>query len=152
MREIGKRIGKDIKSLWLAAVAIVLYTVLMNLIFDAFCPMIILTGLPCPGCGMTRALFYLMRGNVAESVRMHPMGIPIAGLGFYFCWNRYVKGRWAKGMNIFMGIAIVMLVICYVWRMWLFFPDRTPYVYTPENALARILPVYEHLLHEWGIL
>lgn len=152
MKEIGNRVWKDMKSLWMAAVAIVLYTVFMNLVFDAFCPMIILTGFPCPGCGMTRALFYLMTGRVTESVRMHPLGIPIACLCLYFCWNRYVRGRWAKGMNFLMCVAIAMLVICYVWRMFLFFPDRAPYVYTPGNVFARILPFYEHLLHEWGIL
>ena len=34
------------------------------------------TGIPCPGCGMTRALGALARGEVAQAVHMHPLAIP----------------------------------------------------------------------------
>ncbi len=31
-----------------------------------------ISGLPCPGCGGTRAFYYLFRGELAESFRMNP--------------------------------------------------------------------------------
>jgi len=37
-----------------------------------------ITGLPCPGCGMTRSLGHLLRGDVAHSLTYHPMGIVLA--------------------------------------------------------------------------
>ena len=33
------------------------------------------TGLPCPGCGMTRSLSCAVRGMFAESWHYHPMGL-----------------------------------------------------------------------------
>jgi uncharacterized protein DUF2752 len=39
-----------------------------------------LTGRPCPGCGMTRAILRLSQGDVLGSLRMHPLGIVLAGL------------------------------------------------------------------------
>ena len=36
-----------------------------------------LSGAPCPGCGMTRSLLALLRGEAAESWRLHPLGIPL---------------------------------------------------------------------------
>jgi hypothetical protein len=33
------------------------------------------TGLPCPGCGMTRSLACAIRGRFAESWQNHPMGL-----------------------------------------------------------------------------
>jgi hypothetical protein len=37
---------------------------------------------PCPGCGMTRALRLLAAGRVGDSLRMHPLAVPVllAGL------------------------------------------------------------------------
>jgi len=35
------------------------------------CPFFRLTGLPCPGCGLTRACMLLLRGDVQGSIRFH---------------------------------------------------------------------------------
>ena len=41
----------------------------------AFCPFYQLTGLPCPGCGLTRAFVYIGHGQWADSLRWHPLGL-----------------------------------------------------------------------------
>lgn len=41
------------------------------------CPFRNLTGLPCPGCGMTRSLVCCGHGLWAEAARYHPLG-PLA--------------------------------------------------------------------------
>ena len=152
MKEIKNRILRDIKEFWTAALMIAGYGILMNLIFDAFCPMVILTGFPCPGCGLTRSVCYLLTGHLQQSFYINPMGIPIACLIFYFLWNRYIIGRKAKGMMYLIGAAAVLLILLYVWRMILFFPDRVPYVYKEKNITSEFLPFYEQILHEWKIL
>ena len=40
----------------------------------AFCPFYRLTGLPCPGCGLTRAFVCLGHGRWAEALHWHPVG------------------------------------------------------------------------------
>ncbi|MCM1387984.1 MAG: DUF2752 domain-containing protein [Bacillus sp. (in: Bacteria)] len=152
MKKIMLRICQDIKNMRMAVTALALYAIFSHLIFRAFCPMVIMTGFPCPGCGMTRALFYLITGRFAESVRMHPAGIWVVILFLYFCWNRYIMGRKAKGMQLLIAATCVMLVVCYIWRMALYFPGRTPYVYRERNILAKILPFYEQMLHELKIM
>ena len=152
MKQAGIRFWRDVKSMWMAAAALAMYTILVNLIFHAFCPMVIFTGLPCPACGMTRALFYLLNGNISASVQMHPVGLWIVCLFLYFAWNRYIKGRDGKGMKILLEMTFAMLIICYVWRMFLYFPDKVPCVYTERNVLAGIFPFYEQILHELHIL
>lgn len=37
------------------------------------CPVQRLTGIPCPGCGLSRAAASVMRGDLAGALRMHPM-------------------------------------------------------------------------------
>lgn len=37
------------------------------------CPLRFFTGLPCPGCGMSRAAFSLVQLHFAEAFRWHPL-------------------------------------------------------------------------------
>jgi hypothetical protein len=37
------------------------------------CPMASVLGLPCPGCGLTRATFALVRGDLREALHLHPL-------------------------------------------------------------------------------
>ncbi|MBS44544.1 MAG: hypothetical protein CMH83_15540 [Nocardioides sp.] len=39
------------------------------------CPFRFLTGLPCPGCGMTRAWVYAAHGRLEESLAVNPFGV-----------------------------------------------------------------------------
>ena len=41
------------------------------------------TGLPCPGCGLTRSISCALRGMVVESWQYHPFGFLI--LGIFVC-------------------------------------------------------------------
>jgi hypothetical protein len=40
------------------------------------CPIALLTGVPCPGCGMTRAASALLRGDLTLALDYHPL-IPL---------------------------------------------------------------------------
>jgi len=37
-----------------------------------FCPFELLTGVPCPGCGMTRAILSLISGNPSDALLYNP--------------------------------------------------------------------------------
>ena len=43
----------------------------------SLCPFKLLTGLPCPGCGMTRSVVALLHGDPATSFYFHPLGLPM---------------------------------------------------------------------------
>jgi hypothetical protein len=42
-----------------------------------FCPIKALTGIPCPGCGMTRSFIAIAQGNLQGAVAYHLFGIPL---------------------------------------------------------------------------
>lgn len=124
---------------------IVLYFV-MHALFGAFCPSVIVTGFPCPGCGMTRAVLYLLKGQFLRSWALNPA----AGLwglwALWFAFERYIRGQKCKGLTwALCGIALFMISV-YLIRMVRYFPDRPPYVYTPNNLFSRIIPGYRSII------
>lgn len=49
------------------------------------CPLRRFTGLPCPGCGMTRAFAHLAKGEWSAAVRDHPLA-PLLAAELAFLW------------------------------------------------------------------
>ncbi|BDI32962.1 hypothetical protein CCAX7_50130 [Capsulimonas corticalis] len=71
-----------VKAECLAACAVLALSVLLPLPdttgrilhIPSICPFYQLTGLPCPGCGLTRAFVLLSHGDWRQSLAFHPMG------------------------------------------------------------------------------
>ena len=61
-------------SLSLAAIGLTQIGLTMHHVSAWPCPFFHLTGIPCPGCGATRACVALLRGQWAQSLRMHALG------------------------------------------------------------------------------
>lgn len=53
----------------------------------SLCPFHQITGLPCPGCGLTRAFVCLGHGHVAQSLHWHPIGWLVYGV-LLLLWAR----------------------------------------------------------------
>ena len=136
------RIATDIKEYGIAVVALFVYAVITNLVFHAFCPLIIFCGLPCPGCGVTRATACFLTGRWQQAWQFNPMIFPIALAAIYFGWNRYLLGRKAMGIKAIIIALLVLLIVVYGVRMYLYFPNRVPYVYTDNNILMRFYSFY----------
>lgn len=152
IRAVGFRIIADVKEYGMAVAAVLLYAVAVNLIFHAFCPLVIFCGFPCPGCGVSRASLCFVTGRWRMAWQLNPVIFPIVLFAAYFCLCRYLFGRKVKGARIFIAVIFVLLFVVYCLRMYLYFPDRIPYVYTKDNMLARIFSFYEQILHECGIM
>ena len=78
------RIRKDVGAYWGFAVVFVLYDIAAHAMFHAFCPSVFLFGLPCPGCGMTRAVFFFITGQFQRGMQMNPLGL------LWILWAAYL--------------------------------------------------------------
>ena len=83
---------------------------------------------------------------------MNPVIYPIVLFAAYFCVMRYLLDRKVRGLKVLLAVIMVLLILVYGIRMYLCFPDRTPYVYRESNMLARIFPFYQQMLHEYGVI
>ena len=147
VKTVCGRIAADIKEYGMAVVALIFYAVVTNLVFHAFCPLIIFCGIPCPGCGVSRATAYFMTGRWKQAWLMNPMIFPIAFTAVYFGWNHYLLGRKARGIKAIIIALLALLVVVYGVRMYLYFPNRVPYVYTENNVLAHLYLYWRQVMY-----
>ncbi len=146
-RAVG-RLRKDIREYGVVSILILVYMAVFSILFGTPCPIRLVTGLPCPGCGVTRAAMLLLTGRWQQAWQMNPVIFPIVLAAFYYAMNRYLLGRKAREMKwIIMGIAIMLLAV-YMLRIGRYFPDREPYSYLRGNFLERTIPTYRESLRE----
>jgi hypothetical protein len=62
------------------------------------CPFAIVTRVPCPGCGLTRATLALLHGHLHEAMRFHPLAVVVSpvilGAFSYNAFSYVTQGRW----------------------------------------------------------
>lgn len=110
------------------------------------CPLRAVTGIPCPSCGLTRALAHLERGHWAEAVRFHPFAplvfllvlALVLMLAFELATRREIIGNPLRNRRdvylVFAGLAVFQVV-----RTAVFFLDGGWSVFWRENLFARLL-------------
>ncbi len=107
-----------------------------------------LFGRPCPGCGMTRSIAHLARGEVSLSLRLHPLGIVLFGaslLGFVGGILYLRRGRdpvWEfverRGTWLAVGLMSAMIVLWIV--RGFIVPEWAPDPVGPPHLFALPLP------------
>jgi hypothetical protein len=82
------------------------------------CPFALTTGIACPGCGMTRAAGFLLRGDLSSALRYHPLVIliavqAIAGWGWWMLRrSETVRPMSTRITNaILIGTSVSLLVV-----------------------------------------
>ncbi|MDE5824557.1 MAG: DUF2752 domain-containing protein [Lachnospiraceae bacterium] len=138
VQTVLERIWMDIKSFRVAILALILYNVLVRGVYHAFCPQLILTGFPCAGCGMTRAVFCILTGSFVRGMQLNPAA-PLWIL--FLCWffgNRYLRGVCPKRTTLWLALVCVITLGIYIYRMLHFFPGEPPMVYYGNNILRRV--------------
>ena len=142
MKAVLARLWKDAVTYKQFIFAFLAYDAAVMLLFGNFCPSVFITGLPCPGCGTTRAAFYFLTGQFEKGWAMQPLAIGWLMLAAYFGLMRYGLGKKPLGV-LQMGAALaVCMAVFYLYRMVRYFPGEAPIAYVEENLLERILPGY----------
>jgi hypothetical protein len=108
----AKKIFKD--RLFLITLIVILYLIL-NL-FHIGCPIKYLSGISCPGCGMTRAIWSALFLNFKEAFHYHPLFLLSPIIVLLFLLETYIKPKYYK---IAWSIIIPLFLITYFIRLFI---------------------------------
>ena len=125
-----KRFFGKYKMVIIIAVVVIAFYALMS-ILGITCPVKYLTGVSCPGCGMTRACLSALRFDFESAFYYHPLWIlmlPLAAL-LIFLWAKRKK----KALCVVLGLFFVALIGVYLYR--LFYTETDIVVWEIEKGI-----------------
>ncbi|MDR1067377.1 MAG: DUF2752 domain-containing protein [Clostridiales bacterium] len=119
---MGKK-GVGLYAVLVATVAaIMIFTVATG---NSVCPLYSIIGLPCPGCGLTRAWVNALSLRFTRAFEFHPLFSLVPALMVLLIGKNgeLPTGKWRVGL---ICSIVALFVAVWVARMALFFPDRPP--------------------------
>lgn len=110
------------------------------------CPTSLTLGLPCPGCGMSRALGLATHGRPTEAFSYHALWPLVLGY-FTFLWvyklTETARGEAPKLPTYRIGaVAIFVLMGFWVLRLVLFFAHGGLQVMAHDNLFSRLARLF----------
>ena len=142
IQEIWMRIRQDLKTyhrgLFLAAA----YLGITSALGIPVCPMVLFWGLPCPGCGMTRAALLFFKGKWNTAWQMHPFFFVLLVLAAVAAAFRYGAGRSMPSFKRIVPAVLILSILFYVYRMIRYFPGQEPMTYSSHNILRLLADIH----------
>ena len=134
-----KRACRSAVDAWWVLLIIVSYSVFAWLFTGTSCVSASITGFPCPACGVSRAFFELLNGNISGSVRYHPLLIPgiIISCVYFTIW--LTNEKIPRQMDKILIPFIIIIIAVYIIRMVLMFPSDFPMVYNHNAIIPRVI-------------
>lgn len=105
-----KRKGRELAGFILA---LVIYIFIME-ITGIGCPIRYVTGIPCLGCGMTRACASMVQGHIGEAVQYHPLCLCLPEFALLAVLSPYLSANVRK---ISWGVVIFLFAAVYIIRL-----------------------------------
>jgi len=92
----------------------------------SFCPAALFFGVPCPGCGLTRATLAMLRGDLGAALHFHPLSpllVPLFFAALAKVLVDYVRGpgralpppRWWTGRAATVAFSALLVLVVGVW-------------------------------------
>lgn len=140
--EIINTIKILIKRYGVAAALCVVTLYFMNRLLNTVCISVLLFGIPCPACGITRATKLLLTGHIKESFKMHPLLILVViGIIFALIIKNKLK-NYRFFIKLYVIICLSIFVGFYFYRMYAYFPNVEPLTYRRDNVLEYLLMLW----------
>lgn len=113
---LNPRIGRWPASFYLVA-AVLTLSLLLPLPhggtiagLPSICAFSNLTGIPCPGCGLTRSFVCFAHGHFLDAFHWHPLGPLLFSGALLYLVGTTLKWKWPSEKFVLAGLAVVLLI------------------------------------------
>lgn len=96
----------------------VLYVIgfLFILLFVYKCPMKMIFGIPCAGCGLTRAMLSFLSGNIEQAINYHPLFFLVGIELVYLLFRKHFKLKSKTELAILI-VTVILFIVTYIYRL-----------------------------------
>ena len=98
-----------VKNDLLLSIIMIGIIILALFILDIGCPTRYLTGICCPGCGMTRATIHLLQGDVKTAVYYHPLVFTLPMIAILFILRNKINTLFVNSLLILIILAFIIV-------------------------------------------
>lgn len=126
--------NKILNNRFLKPLFIVLGISIIILTLDEACISKLTTGLPCPGCGSTRAALALINFDFKAYFHYNPLLILTIIIIFISVYKVDLILNYKK---VFISILLIYLIF-YIYRMILYFPNIEPMDYNSKSLVCKL--------------
>ena len=124
---------------WWVLLIIIAYTIYSRLFLGTSCMFASTTGIPCPGCGGTRAFVSLLQADIANSLHYHPMLIPSIIIICIYVYIWLTNELIPRKMEATLLTYTVVMIAVYVVRMITMFPRSEPMTFNEQAVIPRLI-------------
>lgn len=118
MKSEKKTEGRRTRLLRFLCIHITAFAVGFLYIFVVGCPFVKLTGISCPGCGLSRACLAVFRLDFAEAFRWYPLFFVVIPLLFLYIHEKvFFKNIPVKWKNWVLYIVCAAILLVYIVRL-----------------------------------
>ena len=100
------------------------------------CPLRFFTGICCPGCGMSRALWYALKLDFATAFNMHPLIFIMPVVALLFIFRKKLPPKLRIALTV---LFCILMSVIYLWR--LINGSDIVYIDTSRGFISKILEI-----------
>ncbi|MCL2610240.1 MAG: DUF2752 domain-containing protein [Defluviitaleaceae bacterium] len=127
----------NVRNTFFALAFVGILTFLSSLVNISICIFHIITGIPCPACGMGRAYGSLFHLDLVDAFIYHPLFFLVPFIPLLM-WDKIPK-KISSALNItFLTLFISLWII----RMFIFFPHTAPMEYNSNSLFELIIGLF----------
>lgn len=109
IRRILVLIIRDVCQIHKALFVLVVYVFITLKLFHSLCPFVIMTGIPCPACGLTRAGIAFLKGDFSGACSYNWTIFLWILLAIYAFTTRYIFEK--RNHIIFLGTVVISIIM-----------------------------------------
>jgi hypothetical protein len=126
----------NVKKIIVVFLVIGLISIAVNITTGrSICLLLNLTGIPCPSCGMTRAIISFIKGDLSGAFYYHPLFF-LPTVVVLINYKKVRENKVVFNRLTFFFIAIFMVV--YIIRFIKLFPDKEPFLFYQNGFFPMI--------------